>query len=332
MKISVVIPIYNVESYLHRCLESVVNQSYSDLEIILVNDGSTDNSLSIINKFAQRDKRIIVFSQENSGKAVARNVGLRAATGKYISFIDSDDWIEKDMYSELAVHLEKEHPDFVNFRFQFDNETLGTHSVYGAPYKKLKFESQDEILEDALKNANILTAPWMKIYDRNFLLRYHLSFEPGIVNEDTLFAILISCHARKVTFVNQIFYHAIEREGSTSRSSQQRLFLDMHTALQKAKEHMIQMGCFERFHSLYEARYLKSMLYNQLQAAQRLPYPEYVRVMNICLEQTLYKEYNHAAARKYLPLPHQIMLILGKSLPCCYAIVGLLNKIGWRMH
>lgn len=332
MKISVIIPVYNVESYLHRCLDSVINQTYSNLEIILVNDGSTDNSLSIINEFAQKDKRIIVFSQKNSGLAVARNIGLKAATGDYVSFIDSDDWIEKDMYSELAVHLENEHPDFVNFRFQFDNETLNTHSVYGKPYRRLKFESRNEILEDTLKNVNILTAPWTKIYNRKFLLEYHLVFEPGIVNEDTLFTILISCHAHKVTFVNRIFYHAIERDGSISRSSQQRLFLDMHTALGKAKDYMIQINVFEHFHSLYEARYLKSMLYNQLQAAQRLSYSEYVRVMNICLERTLYKVYNRAVSRKYLPLPHQLMLLVGKSLPCSYVVVRLLNKLGWRMH
>ena len=92
--VSVIIPVYNVEQYLSKCLDSVINQTFKNIEIICINDGSTDNSLKILNEYAMADKRIIVINQENSGVYAARNKGLQIANGKYISFVDSDDWIE----------------------------------------------------------------------------------------------------------------------------------------------------------------------------------------------------------------------------------------------
>ncbi|QIU93774.1 glycosyltransferase family 2 protein [Bacteroides faecium] len=106
--ISVIIPVYNVEQYLHQCLESVIGQTYKNLEIILIDDGSTDNSPRICDDFAAKDKRIVVIHQHNAGLSSARNVGLDMMTGDYVSFVDSDDWIEKDMFATLLTVLEGE--------------------------------------------------------------------------------------------------------------------------------------------------------------------------------------------------------------------------------
>ena len=332
IKFSVIVPIYNVERYLPKCIESIIHQTYPCLEIILVDDGSPDNCLEIMERYAKQDERITVVSQENGGLSAARNAGLRIATGDYISFVDSDDWIEENMFSELSVHLAQMKPDYTCFRIQYDNDRSGTHFVYGKPYPILKIEGVDLILEDTLKVQNIPTSAWSKVYNRDFLSRFALRFEPGIVNEDTLFSIQVACRAQKVTFLNGLFYHTIEREGSISRSSQERLFLDMHTALLKAKEYMREIGYFERFQYLYEARYLKSMLYNLLQAAQRLSYKEFRRVRNICINNTLYKEYNCYDIRKCLPLKHQVLLMVSKSTLLFFSFVRFLNKVGWRMH
>ena len=110
-KISVIIPVYNVERFLKKCLESVINQTLSDLEIICINDGSTDKSLSILNSFAQKDNRIIVINQDNQGQSCARNAGLSIATGKYIGFVDSDDWIDLDFYEKLYNTAKKYNAD-----------------------------------------------------------------------------------------------------------------------------------------------------------------------------------------------------------------------------
>ena len=100
-KISVIVPIYNAEAYLNRCLDSIINQTYSDLEIILINDGSTDNSLDICLEYASKDKRIVVYNQTNKGISKARNKGIELATGDYIGFVDSDDIISPRMYETL---------------------------------------------------------------------------------------------------------------------------------------------------------------------------------------------------------------------------------------
>lgn len=112
-KVSVLIPVYNVENYLERCLNSVCNQSLEEIEIIIVDDGSTDGSGKIIGEFAKKDKRIIYLYQKNEGQAAARNAAIDLAKGKYISFVDSDDWIAEDMLQKLYNHAEKEDSDIV---------------------------------------------------------------------------------------------------------------------------------------------------------------------------------------------------------------------------
>ena len=107
IKFSVIVPAYKVEHYLPRCIESIINQTYPELEIILVDDGSPDRCLEIMKHYAKQDGRIVVVTQENGGLSVARNAGLKIATGDYVSFVDSDDWIEANMFSELAIHLAK---------------------------------------------------------------------------------------------------------------------------------------------------------------------------------------------------------------------------------
>ena len=120
--VSIVIPVYNVENYLIQCLDSVVSQTYEFLEIILVNDGSTDRSGEICNKYAENDKRIKVFHLDNSGSAEARNKGLDIATGKYVMFLDSDDYLEKDGIEKLLVLAETKALDMVCGRYKIVDE------------------------------------------------------------------------------------------------------------------------------------------------------------------------------------------------------------------
>lgn len=117
--ISVIIPIYNVEEYLEKCVNSVLNQTYSDLEIILVDDGSTDNSGKICDELKNKDNRIIVIHQENQGLSAARNAGIAKALGEYIAFVDSDDYIMEDMYETLYKNLEKTDADISICKYQY---------------------------------------------------------------------------------------------------------------------------------------------------------------------------------------------------------------------
>lgn len=332
IKFSVVVPAYKVEKYLPRCIDSILGQTYQNIELILVNDGSPDGCLDIMEQYAAHDGRVSVVSQANAGLSAARNAGLKIATGEYVSFIDSDDWVEPDMFAVLAMHLEKEKSDYVCFRLEFDNEERNRRHVYGKPYPQQALEGREEILRDTLKLRSIPTSAVLKVYERNFLEKNHLAFEKGIVNEDTLFSIQVACYASKVTFVNRVFYHAIEREGSISRSSQERLFVDMHTAFVKARSTMEDTGLWEELKSLYEARYLRSMLYNLLQAAQRLEYAEYRRTGKVCMERTLFKNYDRMSIRKRLPLAHRVLLLCIKSPVLFFGLIRLFNLLSFRMH
>ena len=110
-KISIIIPMYNAKEYIARCLESVINQSFNNIEIIIVNDGSTDKSLEICRKYAEVDERIVILNKENNGVSVARNQGMNVATGEYIMFVDSDDWIDESMCQDLYKRISECHAD-----------------------------------------------------------------------------------------------------------------------------------------------------------------------------------------------------------------------------
>ena len=112
-KVSVIIPVYNVEDYLEKCLDSVINQTLKDIEIIVVNDGSPDNSQKIIDKYRKKDKRIISVMKENGGQASARNLGIKKSHGEFLCFVDSDDWIELDMLEVLYNNAKENHSDIV---------------------------------------------------------------------------------------------------------------------------------------------------------------------------------------------------------------------------
>ena len=334
VKFSVIVPVYNVEKYIARCLESLVCQTYSNIEIIVVNDGSTDNSEDIILSFANQDRRVKIISQQNGGLSVARNTGLAIASGNYISFVDGDDWVERDMYEQLAEHLRlyKEKPDFTCFRLQFDNELLRKYVIYGHNFQYEEIHGWKKILTDTFLVKNITTSAWSKIYSYEFLKDNKLRFEPGIVNEDTLFSIEAASCAEYVTFLNKVLYHAVERSNSISRSSQERLFRDMHKALSLAMQRLKENGKFSDFKLLYKKRYIRSMLYNLLQAAQRLSYVEYKKVARICFNETLFLSYNVYNIRKEFHFRYRVMLFISRSISMLYINVKIMNLFSFRMH
>ena len=138
-KISVIVPIYNVEKYLEKCLGSIINQTYKNLEIICVNDGSTDNSLEILKKYSNQDSRIIIIDKKNGGLSSARNEGLKIATGEFIGFVDSDDYIESNTYEECILKFKEDITiDMVCFSFKFvyeNSEHIINSKIVNSPFE-----------------------------------------------------------------------------------------------------------------------------------------------------------------------------------------------------
>lgn len=225
MLLSVIIPIYNTEKYLSRCLDSVLNQSYSNLEVILINDGSTDSSLHICHEYEEKDRRIRVFSQENSGQSVARNVGLDAASGDLISFIDSDDYIEQTTFQEaIDVLLSHDRCDIVQFP-TFHERKHDTPELV-APKEGAIYNTQD-LLEACLLRHKISWIVCDKIIRKPLLS--NLRFLEGIRYEDNLMLFQLLIRSKGLCFSTSGYYYYCWNTQSTTHSStpQPRLWDDM---------------------------------------------------------------------------------------------------------
>ena len=202
-------PIFNVAPYLEETFESVLSQSLRDIEIIAVNDGSTDNSEEIIKKYQQKDARIISFSQENQGQSVARNLALQHATGEYIYMMDSDDVLSNsDVLLTCYNYAKKNHVDFVFFDrdlFADDHATIAAplHSTQYAEENK-QYDGED-LLNLMLDTETYNCVVWLLLISRQHLNRFGLSFYPGIIHEDELFTTELMLSSSSIYCLKQSF-------------------------------------------------------------------------------------------------------------------------------
>ena len=206
-KVSVVIPFFNTEAYIEEAINSIQVQTLSELEIILVDDGSTDQSLAIVQRLAQQDKRIRVFSQSNQGVSAARNKGLELVNGEFIYFLDSDDSLEKNA---LALCYEKCVRDQLDFVF-FDAESIHLQNNYPAQTyihranRENQISSGPDLLNQQLDTYTYRSPVWLNFIRADFLQQHHLSFFPGIIHEDELFTFFLYIYAKRVGYIAQIF-------------------------------------------------------------------------------------------------------------------------------
>lgn len=216
MKISIIIPIYNVEQYIEQCLVSILEQSYDNLEVILVNDGTKDNSMKIIEKYLS-DLRIKVINKENGGLSSARNAGLDIATGEYISFVDSDDWIEIEKLMELYKIAKEENLDIIigNAKYYPKMEKIHKKNYYG-------IKTGIELLIEMLEKKDYLETVWKCIYKREFLKENNIKFIEGLLHEDTPFMFECLLKAKQVKYEDIVFYFYRQREGSIVTSKTKR--------------------------------------------------------------------------------------------------------------
>lgn len=211
-KISVIIPVYNVEKYIHECIDSVINQTYTNLEIILVDDGSTDSCASICDAYAKKDSRIRVIHKENGGLSDARNAGLEIATGKYIGYVDSDDYIAPDMYECLLKACEENDAEIAICRFHIFIDKVQTD---GNIIKGNKIYNSKEILSAYIdENGEELITPsaWSKLYQRECIKG--LQFPKGKLCEDIVYTTKAFYNAKKISYVDRELYFYRNRPGS----------------------------------------------------------------------------------------------------------------------
>ncbi len=222
IKISVIIPVYNDEKYLEKCLNSVVNQTFKDIEIICVNDGSTDDSLKILKKFSEKNKNILIINKENEGLGAARNTGMEYATGEYISFIDSDDWVNENMYSYLYPIASSKKLDvlffqminFINNTGEFQQTRYYNLTVIDKKFDGKIFTHHD--IADVLFNISISACT--KIYKKEFLEKNDIKFIEGYILEDNPFFFDIILNADRISIFRKHLYYRRIRENSIMTS------------------------------------------------------------------------------------------------------------------
>lgn len=237
MRISIIIPVYNTEKYLSQCLDSVVNQTYKELEIIIVNDGSTDRSLHIAQSYATKDARIIVISQDNQGQSVARNEGLKIASSEYVFFIDSDDYIGLNACEYLNHEIEQRGYDLIIFgRYSFydDNNKLVYDKVIIDDDDYIS--GQDYLLKHIGKNT-FTASPCNKLFKKQLLDKYLIRFESGIIYEDLLYVFESLFYANNIKLIEKPFYFYRQTRPEST----------VNTIKEKDKDVLITIDLLERF-------------------------------------------------------------------------------------
>lgn len=212
IKVSIIVPSYNVEKYIEKCLTTLINQTLKEIEIIVVNDGSTDNTKKEIEKFIQKHpEKIIYLEKENGGLSDARNFGIPYAKGEYIGFVDSDDYIEDNMYEEMYKKAKEENSDMVECDFIWeypDKQKIDTGKIY---YNK----------KEAMITARVVA--WNKIIKREVIEKQQIQFPKGLRYEDVEFFYKILPSLGKISFVKKPFVHYIQRENSIANTQNERV-------------------------------------------------------------------------------------------------------------
>ena len=251
-KVSVIVPIYNVEKYLEKCINSLLSQTLEDIQIILVNDGSKDNSGNIAKEYEKNNKdRVIYVEKENGGLSDARNYGLKYATGDFIAFLDSDDYIEKNAYEEMYNKAIEENADYVecDFIWEFPNK-IRVDKQY--PYKNKK-----EML------SFVRVVAWNKLIKRQLITDNNLEFPKGLRYEDVEFTYKLIPFINKFAYVDKPFIHYVQREGSIANVQNERT-AEIFTVLDNVIEFYKKNNIYEEYRDELEYNYARYLLCSSL--------------------------------------------------------------------
>jgi len=294
-KISVVMPVFNVAEYVGECLESITHQSLYDIEIICVNDGSTDNSLEILNRYADKDKRIIVINKKNEGSGIARNTGLKLASGEYVYFVDPDDWIDnKEVFEEIYKKAAWDNLDmliFGGYSCFVDNKghvhkTRGGYSLKLVPHKYFKkvFSAQD-VKHDIFKFPS---TAWTKLYKREFLQKNNIEFQKITVGQDQLPFFHSMITAERIGVVDKCYYcYRKNRKNSAMTGGKKKHFSPVFV-LDGIEELLKKLGKLDEYDTIFINKYFSkatSWLGKFDTALKPTYYKEYMKKLNHLKEQ-----------------------------------------------
>ena len=273
-KVSVIIPVYNTEQYLEACLDSVLGQTLKELEVILVNDGSTDSSLKIMEKYqSEYPDRVRLLSKENGGQATARNVAIPLCTGEYIGFVDSDDYIEPEMYESMYRKAKEADADYVEC--DYVNVKVNAHGEqeriadYGSRVRE--YTSKEDMFIDPM------LAPWNKLYRRTLLQESDVRFPEGYIYEDTAFCLKAISLVQSFAFAPEKFVVHYFRGGSTMNVNKSKRVANIFPVLKDVITFYQKHDLFEKYYPELEYEIVKILLCSSMIRISEIPDKKLIR-------------------------------------------------------
>ena len=302
---SIIIPVYNVEAYLERCLQSILEDQCKDLEIILVDDGSTDSSGDICEQFACRYKNIKVIRKPNGGLSSARNAGMDEAVGEWISFVDSDDWVDKDSYQLMKSILSKTESSIdlvkIGYKKVSEDRTVdfipcvdpGRYDVKGIRKKLIPLAMGNKLISNSTNNTFILST-CAHLYRRQFLEATGMRFvsEREVGSEDFLFLYSLYMRASAILVTDLRWYNYYTRDGSLTQRYRKKLFIQYRRLGKAIYEQLIENGLYVEYKEIFSGLYISLM---------------YICIMNECSD----------SSRKIQQMRHVRKILKSKTLKHC---------------
>jgi len=310
--ISVIVPVYNIENYIHKCIDSICNQTYKNLEIILVNDGSTDKSGIICDEFANRDKRIKVIHKNNGGLSDARNIGIKIAGGEFISFVDGDDYLCLTAYEELITEANKSNSDIVIFQYMYDFENAKIQSKMYFSEKECNMSNIQALKILFTTNEQGGIVAWNKLYRKKIFIENNIEFPYGKLHEDYATTYKTFYYCNKISYYPKALYYYVQREGSITKQIYDEQHYAQIEAAQEILDFIIQKNIplFEEAECAYISANLN--LYNSMILYGGLNPSLVIQIRNNICE----KKY---IRNKYLSKRNKFFLILLLCIPGQYS-------------
>ena len=250
-KVSVIIPVYNVEKYIKKCVDSIVNQTFKDIEIIIVNDGSKDSSIDIIKSY--KDKRVKIYEQENKGAAAARNLGIKKATSPYLFFVDSDDFIELNTIEDMYNALIQNKVDMVLCDYYKLMEDGRKEHVKIIPY----------LLDKTKSSVISMPGPVCKLIKKDYFIQYNLLFLENHYFEDLAIIPFVCAVSKRFIYLEKPYYYYLQREGSTlNKSFYDKRWEDIFDSIDVMYKYFKKNNMQEEYHDELEYIYIEHLLHS----------------------------------------------------------------------
>lgn len=316
MRISIIIPVYNVEKYLRRCMDSILNQDYKNIEIILINDGSTDKSEYICKEYSERNKNIKFISQNNKGIAETRNIGLKHATGEYVTFLDSDDWVESNIYSILIRTAEEYNSDIVVCGYNKYYEGGRIQSL--TPYKEITHFNGKEALAENLK-GNITTVLWDKLYRRSLFDGVKI---PNIkCFEDQMPNLITLLKSSKVTCIPNKLVYYFYREDSITNTKTVESKLTLFEQLEIMKKFLESNNLYNEYKDYFQYKAINLINFFIISKITTLPLGESMMLYRQNVRSEFKKYSKLYYENRYLSMTYKLRIFLIRNFTTLYFIM-----------